>query len=155
MMKHGSSPCPMPNHIMHTRVRLGEEGFMDVVFADDSEIDYLIRLLTHLRDNPEEQNLHVHIQDYRMCNAHPEQARPDDGEVVFHSPRRKPGECPWIDEDIEGVPFLSGGEWRNGHDHGSDSVSGDQRTLAVSVPCHQPCTGALRDKGGPYCCRTS
>jgi len=98
MIERGSWQCPKPDHFSHTQVLLHDE-VMYVAFADDSEINDLIRLLTDLRDNPEKQMLHVHLQHYRMCNGYPERSEASDGEIIFHSPRRIPGEWPWEDEE--------------------------------------------------------
>jgi len=82
------------DHICHTTVKFAgdpRQGFwwLEVIFGGSSEIDELIRLLTDLRNNPGAQGHHIHLQDSRFCDEHPEHGcmAPEDGEIVFRSPQ--------------------------------------------------------------------
>ena len=85
------------DHVCFARIGFyGGAGCVSVHFRTRRQLDELIRLLTDLRDDPEAQRDHVHLQDVSYRRVQPWTRDGDEGspaslgvEIVFTSPRHR------------------------------------------------------------------
>jgi len=78
------------DHTCHATVRFAGDPrsswWIDITFAEARELDELVRLLLDLRNNPQRQREHIHLQDHRLCDQSRERHQPGDVEIVFRAP---------------------------------------------------------------------